>query len=50
PLVLEEKTSLPSMAFRNIAQRLQGRDVPFLDLMAGQEGFLTRLRRRVFGP
>jgi len=50
PLVLEEKTSLPSMAFRNIAQRLQGRDVPFLDLMAGQEGFLTRLRRRLFGP
>jgi septum site-determining protein MinD len=50
PLVLEEKTSLPSMAFRNIAQRLQGRDVPFLDLMAGQEGFLSRLRRRLFGP
>ncbi|MFM8307080.1 MAG: septum site-determining protein MinD, partial [Microcystis aeruginosa] len=50
PLVLEEKTSLPSMAFRNIAQRLQGRDVPFLDLMAGQEGFLARLRRRLFGP
>jgi septum site-determining protein MinD len=50
PLVLEEKTSLPAMAFRNIAQRLQGRDLPFLDLMAGQEGFLTRLRRRLFGP
>jgi septum site-determining protein MinD len=50
PLVLEEKTSPPAMAFRNIAQRLQGRDVPFLDLMAGQEGFLTRLRRRLFGP
>ncbi len=45
PLVLAEKPSLPSMAFGNIAKRLQGHEVPFLDLMASQDNLLNRLRR-----
>jgi septum site-determining protein MinD len=49
PLVLEEKISLPAMAFKNIARRLQGQEIPFLDLMAGQDNFLARLRRHLFG-
>ena len=32
PLVLEEKLSLPGLAFENTALRLEGRDVKFLDL------------------
>ncbi|MGK7944730.1 MAG: septum site-determining protein MinD [Microcystaceae cyanobacterium] len=49
PLVLEEKPSLPAMSFTNIALRLQGEDVPYLDLMASHDNILTRLRRRFFG-
>jgi septum site-determining protein MinD len=49
PLVLEEKPSLPAMAFGNIARRLQGEDIPFLDLMAAHDNILSRLRRRLFG-
>jgi septum site-determining protein MinD len=49
PLVLEDKPSLPAMAFNNIAQRLQGRDIPFLDLMAAQDNLISRIRRRLFG-
>ncbi|PSF39057.1 septum site-determining protein MinD [Aphanothece hegewaldii CCALA 016] len=50
PLVLEEKLSLPGLAFKNIAKRLEGDLVPFLDLMAAHDTLLTRLRRRFFGP
>ncbi|MGK7931558.1 MAG: septum site-determining protein MinD [Microcystaceae cyanobacterium] len=49
PLILEEKLSLPAMAFNNIALRLQGEDIPYLDLMATHDNLLTRLRRRLFG-
>lgn len=49
PLVLEEKISLPGLAYRNIAKRLEGDLVPFLDLMAAHDTLLTRLRRRFFG-
>jgi septum site-determining protein MinD len=49
PLVLEEKISLPGMAFSNIARRLQGEEVPFLDLMAAHDNLISRLRRRLFG-
>lgn len=49
PLVLEERPSLPSMAFQNVARRLQGDDVPFLDLMAPHDNLITRIRRRLFG-
>jgi septum site-determining protein MinD len=45
PLVLEEKQSLPKMAFDNISKRLEGEEVPFLDLMAAQDTLLARLRR-----
>jgi septum site-determining protein MinD len=49
PLVLEEKLSLPAMAFENIARRIQGEDVPYLDFMASHDNLFTRLRRRFFG-
>jgi septum site-determining protein MinD len=49
PLVLEEKLSVPGLAFQNIARRLDGQDIPFLDFMAAHEGLLTRIRRRLFG-
>jgi septum site-determining protein MinD len=48
PLVLGEEESLPAMAFTNIAKRLEGEKVPFLDLMSSQETILSRLRR-MFG-
>jgi septum site-determining protein MinD len=48
PLVLGEEESLPAMAFTNIAKRLEGEKVPFLDLMSSQENILSRLRR-MFG-
>ena len=40
--------SSASQAFRNIAQRLDGRPVPFLDLTQ-KSGFLERLRNWVEG-
>ncbi|WP_013320565.1 septum site-determining protein MinD [Gloeothece verrucosa] len=49
PVVGEEKPSLPAMAFMNIARRLQGDDVPFLDLMTNQDNIITRLLRRFLG-
>ncbi|NJK47330.1 septum site-determining protein MinD [Candidatus Gracilibacteria bacterium] len=49
PLVLDEQSSLPAMAFNNIARRLEGENVPFLDLMAAHDTLLTRIRRRLFG-
>lgn len=49
PLILEEKLSVPAMAFNNIAKRMQGQDIPFMDLMANHDNLLTRLRRRFFG-
>ncbi len=45
PLVLGHPTSLPAMAFNNIARRLEGEKVPLIDLMASQENFLSRIRR-----
>jgi septum site-determining protein MinD len=44
PLVLETEPSLPSTAFKNIAQRLEGINVPLQDL-APQDGVLGRLIR-----
>jgi septum site-determining protein MinD len=49
PLVLDNKTSLPAMAFNNIAKRLEGHDIPYLDLMAAHDNLITRIRRRLFG-
>lgn len=45
PLVLAENISLPGTAINNIARRLQGEKVPFLDLMSAQDGILNRIRR-----
>jgi septum site-determining protein MinD len=45
PLVLAENVSLPSTALNNIARRLNGEKVPFLDLMADYDSFFKRLRR-----
>ena len=45
PLVLAENASLPSTALNNIARRLNGEKVPFLDLMADYDSFFKRLRR-----
>ncbi|RMD67552.1 septum site-determining protein MinD [Cyanobacterium sp. Dongsha4] len=45
PLVLSPQDSLPAMAIKNIARRVNGTDVPFLDLMATQDNLITRIRR-----
>lgn len=45
PLVLSPETTLPSLAIKNVAKRLQGLDVPFLDLMANQDTLFNRLKR-----
>lgn len=48
PLVMAEDYSLPALSFSNVARRLEGEKVPFLDLMAEQNNILTRIRR-IFG-
>jgi septum site-determining protein MinD len=50
PLVLEEKLSIPGLAFQNISRRLEGQDIPFLDFMAAHNSLLNRIRRRLLGP
>lgn len=45
PLVLAENISLPGVAVTNIARRLEGEKVPFLDLMAEHDSFINRIRR-----
>jgi len=45
PIVLDERPSLPGMAFKNIARRIEGEDLPFLDLMASYDNLFTRIRR-----
>jgi len=47
PAVLQN-SSLAGRAYRNIAARLMGEDVPFLDLQSANGGLLGRLRR-IFG-
>lgn len=49
PLVLSDKQSLPGIAFTNIARRLEGEEIPYLDFMAAHDNLLSRLRRRLFG-
>jgi septum site-determining protein MinD len=50
PLVLEEKLSIPGLAFQNISRRIEGQDIPFLDFMAAHNSLLNRIRRRLLGP
>jgi septum site-determining protein MinD len=45
PLVLSKELSLPGMAIKNIARRLEGADIPFLDLMASQDTLFTRIKK-----
>ena len=45
PLVLAEEPSMAGKAFDNIARRLEGENVEFLDLQPINEGFLSRLRK-----
>lgn len=49
PLVLETKLSLAGVAFGNVARRLQGEKVPFMDLTAPHDDIFTRLRRFLRG-
>lgn len=45
PLVLDANQTLAAQAIHNIARRIQGEKVDFLDLESDKEGFLTRLRK-----
>ncbi|ASC72308.1 Septum site-determining protein MinD [Halomicronema hongdechloris C2206] len=45
PLVLEKKLSLAGIAFANVARRLQGQSIPFLDLNAPHDDLFSRFRR-----
>ncbi len=45
PLVLNPEGVLPAMAIQNIARRIQGYEVPFLDLKANQDGFINRVKK-----
>ncbi|NER84146.1 MAG: septum site-determining protein MinD [Leptolyngbya sp. SIO1D8] len=45
PLVLEQKLSLAGLAFSNIARRMLGEKVPFLDLSAPHDDLFARVRR-----
>jgi septum site-determining protein MinD len=45
PLVLGDHVSLPGIAMNNIARRLEGEKIPFLDLMAEHDNIISRIRR-----
>ena len=45
PLVLSENSTLPAIAYNNIARRLEGENVPFMDLTPPNDNFFTRIRR-----
>jgi septum site-determining protein MinD len=45
PLVLSTQPSLPGTALKNIARRIEGEDVPLLDLMEPPDNLMTRIRR-----
>ena len=45
PLVLDETLSLAGLAFANIARRLKGEKIPFLDLTAPHDDLFSRIRR-----
>ncbi|MBD0270108.1 MAG: septum site-determining protein MinD, partial [Cyanobacteria bacterium Co-bin8] len=49
PLVLDQKLSLAGIAFSNVARRLQGEAVPFMDLSAPHDDIFSRLRRLLRG-
>ncbi|MDX2213865.1 MAG: septum site-determining protein MinD [Oculatellaceae cyanobacterium bins.114] len=45
PLVLSQTISVAGIAFSNIARRLEGEAVPFIDLTATHDDLFSRLRR-----
>ncbi len=45
PLVLAENISVPGTAFANIAKRLLGEKVDFIDLTVPKDNFFTKLRK-----
>ena len=45
PLVLSETTSKASTAFGNIVRRLEGEQIPFMDLSPPPDDLLSRIRR-----
>jgi len=45
PLVLAETPSLAALAFENIARRLEGETIEFLDLNSPQDNIFSRLRK-----
>ncbi|MEB3826291.1 septum site-determining protein MinD [Phormidium sp. CCY1219] len=47
PLVLSDNLSMAGVAFDNIARRLEGEKVDFLDLRVPQENFFTWLRKKL---
>jgi len=49
PLVLAEQTSLAGKAFDNIAHRLEGETVGFLDLSTQHSSIFSRIRNWLFG-
>ena len=49
PLVLEQKLSLAGIAFSNVARRILGEKVPFMDLSAPHDDLFSRLRRLLRG-
>lgn len=49
PLVLAEERSQAGTAFENIARRMEGEKVEFIDLNVSHDNFLTRLRRLFLG-
>ncbi len=50
PLVLSAKMSLAGIAYDNIARRLEGEKVPFLDLTAAYDDLFSRIRRMFRSP
>ncbi|MBE9129053.1 MULTISPECIES: septum site-determining protein MinD [unclassified Coleofasciculus] len=45
PLAFSENLSLPGITIQNIARRLEGDRIPFLDLMAEHDNLINRIRR-----
>lgn len=48
PLVLAENISIPGTAFANIAKRLLGEKVDFIDLTVPKDNFFAKLRKKFF--
>lgn len=45
PLVLEQRLTLAGLAYQNIARRLEGEEVQFLDFTAAHDDLFSRIRR-----